>query len=77
MTVENAGASLAFLTQLQLLDKDGKPVRPSFYTDNFFSLMPGEKRTVTIEADAAKLARGAALVTKGWNAAPQKLRVRE
>jgi len=77
VTVENAGTSLAFMTQLQLLDKDGKPVRPSFYTDNFFSLMPGEQRTVTIEADAAKLASGAALVTKGWNAAPQKLRVRE
>ncbi len=73
VTVENAGASLAFMAQLQLLDKAGKPVRPSFYTDNFFSLLPGEKRTVTIETESANLAGGDALVVKGWNAAPQRL----
>ena len=52
-------------------------MRPSFYTDNFFSLLPGEKRTVTVETEAANLKGGDALVVKGWNAAPQKLRVRE
>lgn len=73
VTVENAGNTLAFMTQLQLLDKDGKPVRPSFYADNFFSLLPGERRTVTIETEAANLKGGDALVVKGWNAAPQRL----
>ncbi len=77
VTVENAGTSLAFMTQLQLLDKDGKPVRPSFYTDNFFCLLPRERRTVTVETEGANLKGGDALVVKGWNAAPQKLRVRE
>jgi hypothetical protein len=75
VTVENTGASLAFLTQLQLLDKAGRPVRPSFYTDNFFSLLPGEKRAVTIETERANLAGGDALVVKGWNAAPQRFPV--
>jgi len=75
VTVENAGASLAFMAQLQLLDKDGKPVRPSFYTDNFFSLLPGEKRSVTIETESANLKGGDALVVKGWNAAPQRFAV--
>lgn len=73
VTVENAGASLAFMTQLQLLGKDGKPVRPSFYTDNFFSLLPGERRAVTIETESANLAGGVSLVVKGWNAAAQRL----
>ena len=75
VTVENAGATLAFMTQLQLLDKAGKPVRPSFYTDNFFSLLPGEKRAVTIETESANLAGGDALVVRGWNAAPQRFAV--
>ena len=72
VTLENAGASLAFMAQLQLLDKDGKPVRPSFYTDNFFSLLPGEKRSVTVETESANLKGGDVLVVKGWNAAPQR-----
>jgi hypothetical protein len=76
VTVGNAGASLAFMTQLQLLDKAGKPVRPSFYTDNFFSLLPGERRTVTVETESANLATGAGVVVKGWNVAPQRLAVR-
>jgi hypothetical protein len=73
VTVENVGTSLAFMTQLQLLDKAGRPVRPSFYTDNFVSLLPGERRSVTVETEAANLAGGAELVIKGWNAAPQRL----
>ena len=77
VSVENAGSTLAFMAQLQLLDKDNKPVRPSFYTDNFFSLLPGEKRTVTIETESANLKGGDALVVKGWNAAPQKMPVRQ
>jgi hypothetical protein len=76
VTVENAGSTLAFMTQLQLLDAAGRPVRPSFYTDNFFSLLPGERRSVTIETERANLASGAALVAKGWNAAPQRFSVR-
>jgi len=76
VTVENAGASLAFMTQLQLLNKDGKPVRPSFYTDNFFSLLPGETRTVTIETESANLKAGDVLVVKGWNAGPQRFELK-
>jgi hypothetical protein len=76
VTVENAGASLAFMVQLQLLGKDNKPVRPSFYTDNFFSLLPGERRTLTIETDSSNLKGGNTLVVKGWNVAPQRSTVK-
>lgn len=44
MDVINRSGGIAFFTQLQFLDGDDKPVRPSFYTDNFFSLLPGEKK---------------------------------
>jgi hypothetical protein len=70
VTIENAGTSLAFMTQVQLLDKAGKPVRPSFYTDNFFSLLPGEKRVVTVETESANLRAGDILRVGAWNAAP-------
>jgi len=74
--IESTGPYLAFMVQMQLLDGEDKPVRPSFYTDNFFSLLPGEKRCVTIEAEAANLFSGAHLVVKGWNAAPQRFAVK-
>lgn len=65
--VVNRSAGIAFFTQLQFLDGDGKPVRPSFYTDNFFSLLPGEKKTITIETSKAKLPSKKQLIVKGWN----------
>lgn len=35
VSLKNTSSRIAFFTQLQFLDKAGKPVRPSFYTDNF------------------------------------------
>lgn len=72
VSLKNTSGMIAFFTQLQLLDKAGKPVRPSFYTDNFFSLLPGESKQVEIETGTAKLPEeGAVLVVKGWNCTPQ------
>ncbi len=63
--VRNTSRTIAFFTQLQLLDGHGKPVRPSYYTDNFFSLLPGESRKITVETAKENLSR--TLVVKGWN----------
>ena len=65
--INNSSGSIAFFTQLQLLDEEDIPIRPSFYTDNFFSLLPGEKKTVTIETDKKRLPEKRYLIVKGWN----------
>lgn len=70
--MKNTSKKIAFFNQLQLLNSKMSPVRPSFYTDNFFSLLPGEEKAVTIETGKAKLNDGAVLVLKGWNADTQK-----
>jgi hypothetical protein len=75
VSIENTGKTLAFMTQVQVLDQAGKPVRPSFYTDNFMSLLPGEKRTVTIETDSENLSAGAFLTVKSWNSPLQRLAI--
>ena len=67
VTVKNVSGSIAFFNQLQFLNQDLKPIRPSFYTDNFFSLMPGESKTVIIETDIRKIVENPVLVVKGWN----------
>lgn len=71
--VKNPSASLAFFVQLQYLDGDAKPVRPSFYTDNFFSLLPGESRKVVIETAIDNLPDNGNFIVKGWNVKPIKL----
>jgi hypothetical protein len=74
VTVKNPSASLAFMTWLRLQHVvDAKPVRPAFYDDNFFSLLPGESRTVRIRfsdkmADVSQLQ----LLVDGWNIEKQK-----
>jgi hypothetical protein len=66
--LKNTTKSIAFFTQLQLLDEFNSPVRPSFYTDNFFSLLPGEKKQVTIETfGLPKPLTQYHLVVKGYN----------
>ena len=65
--IKNPSSTVAFFTQLQLLGQDKKPVRPSFYTDNFFSLLPGESKTVIIETATDDMPSEPTFVVKGWN----------
>ena len=66
--LKNTSSSIAFFNQLQLLDNNSAPVRPSFYTDNFFSLLPGESKSITIETAEKNIQKIAPkLVIKGWN----------
>lgn len=51
-TVANPGTSLAFFTRLMLKDNNDAVIKPAFYTDNFFSLLPGESKTIAIEIPA-------------------------
>ena len=63
VTVTNTGDKIAFLTRLALTGEDGKPLRPSFYSDNWFSLLPGESKTVTVSHPAKPFK----LSVSAWN----------
>lgn len=77
LQLTNTGSPLAFFTQIQWLDTGGKPVRPSFYTDNFMCLMPGESRNVQIETNMNKLTQNEyLLVVKAFNAGKQTFKIR-
>ena len=71
LDIKNNSKTIAFFTQLQLLDKDKKPVRPSFYTDNFFSLLPGESKHIQIETSIQNLTgEHNTIIVKGYNVLP-------
>jgi hypothetical protein len=66
--VGNTASSLSFFTQLKVKNEMGKPVKPAYYTDNFFCLLPGEKRTVDIEIPENELqGNKITLLLDGWN----------
>ena len=48
VTLRNSSRRIAFFCQLLLTDLQDKPVHGTFYSDNFFSMLPGEKQVITI-----------------------------
>jgi exo-1,4-beta-D-glucosaminidase len=75
VTVQNSGSGLAFLVRLRLLKgKDGPEVLPAFWDDNYISLLPGEKREVTVHVRKSDLgATKPVLAVDGFNVAPAQL----
>jgi exo-1,4-beta-D-glucosaminidase len=69
VTVDDPSPNLAFLVHLQVnKGKGGEEVLPVLWEDNYFSLLPGEKREVTA-AYKEKDLEGATPVVQvgGWN----------
>lgn len=66
--VKNTSDGLSFFTQLRLQDRDGENIPSTFYSDNFFSLLPGETRDITIEVLEAHRKKVAQLVCDAFNA---------
>jgi hypothetical protein len=69
VTLRNPGPAVAVAAHLQLhRASSGERVLPAYYTDNYVSLIPGEEKTITIEAASADLKGENPLVlVDGWN----------
>jgi exo-1,4-beta-D-glucosaminidase len=51
--------------------KGGVDITPIFWEDNYFSLLPGESRTVAAKFDqASQDGKEAVVVLDGWNVSP-------
>jgi hypothetical protein len=69
VTLSNPGPVVALQAHVQLRRRrTGARVLPVWYSDNYVSLLPGETRTVGIDAAAVDLGGDVPLVTlDGWN----------
>lgn len=69
VTIHNPEKSVALLAHLQLRqDRSGRRVLPVFYSDNYVSLLPGETKSLTVEAASVDLERQEPLLmVDGWN----------
>jgi hypothetical protein len=67
--LNNPTGELAFFNRLKIIDKKtGKLIRPVFYSDNYFSLLPRETKIVTIDLSLDDLVECAPeLVLEGFN----------
>ncbi len=72
VTVENPSKSLAFFVHLKVNQGSGEEILPVLWEDNYFSLLPGEKRELSASYDADQL-QGAKPVIElqGWNVRPK------
>ncbi len=77
IALENPGRSLGFLVRLKVTSgKGGEEVLPIFYQDNYFPLLPGEKREVTVTFAAREVQGSATFVEiEGWNVVPKSVAV--
>jgi exo-1,4-beta-D-glucosaminidase len=69
VTVENPGKSLAFFVRLKV-NRGGEEILPVIWEDNYFSLLPGERREVSATYAADRLHGTRPVVElQGWNVA--------
>jgi exo-1,4-beta-D-glucosaminidase len=75
VTVSNPDSAIAFMVHLRVTrGKGGEDLTPIFWEDNYFSLLPGEKRTVTAKfAPGSQEGKEAVVELDGWNVAPATL----
>ena len=69
LSLTNPSKEVALMAHVQLRrGRSGLRVLPVFYSNNYISLLPGEVRTIAIDADGSDLAGEAPLVVvDGWN----------
>jgi exo-1,4-beta-D-glucosaminidase len=72
LTIENKGEGVAFMVHPRITQgKGGLDVTPIFWSDNYFSLLPGEKRSLRAHYDDAALAgTEPVLEVEGYNIVP-------
>jgi exo-1,4-beta-D-glucosaminidase len=72
VTLENPGKDLAFFVHLRVVKgENGEEIAPIIWDDNYFELMPGEKREVTATYKRQLMANTkAAVKVDGWNVSP-------
>jgi exo-1,4-beta-D-glucosaminidase len=72
VNIENTSQLLAFFVNPKIIrDKSRDLVTPVFWEDNYFSLLPGDKRTVSVHFDNEDLGgEQPVLEVEGWNVKP-------
>ncbi len=69
VVIKNTGKTPALMLRVNVVgQEDGEQILPMFYSDNYFSLLPGEEKTVTLRwKDVDTRGNDAKIIIKGYN----------
>ncbi|GHT77517.1 hypothetical protein AGMMS50262_18720 [Bacteroidia bacterium] len=72
VTIANPTSDVALMIRLKTVkNQSGERVLPVYYSDNYFSLLPGETKTINLEFDTKFLGgEQFKLLLEGWNIEP-------
>jgi len=74
--LENTGSIAAIELKLTLLEADGKTrVLPAYYSDNYVSLLPGEKKEIVVECPKEAVKEVISVGLRGWNLEQRVMKV--
>jgi len=74
--VQNRGSAASLENKFTLLNAaNGSRILPAYYSDNYFSLLPGESREIDIEYPASAASGAPQLALRGWNLPSQTISV--
>jgi len=78
VTLSNpANTPVGFFNRLSLVDaQSGDRLLPVFYSDNYVSILPGERKTVTISYDPGKVKNTPVVSIGGWNLKEEKVEIK-
>jgi len=76
INVSNEGGETAFFIRLKIISQDNELVLPSYFTENYFTLLPGDAKEIDLDLSGVisninlnKLR----LVVEGWNVSPTEI----
>jgi hypothetical protein len=75
VTLENTGSGAVLNTKLTLLNSRGERILPAYYEENYVSLLPGERRQISITYPASASGDTPHIGLRAWNLPTQTLRV--
>jgi hypothetical protein len=77
VSIINPENETAFFIRLKVTDPKDNLVLPSYFTDNYFTLLPGETKQVTMDLSSGNVQgsfNDLKLVVEGWNTGPTNVR---
>ena len=79
VVISNPGNETAFFIRLKVADQNsGEQTLPVFFSDNYFTLLPGERREISIDlsqlSESTKL-NSMNLVIEGWNIENKSIKI--
>jgi mannosylglycoprotein endo-beta-mannosidase len=73
-----AGNTVAFFNRISLVNKKTKQrILPVFYSNNYVSVLPGEKKAIMISFDQEKVNSGTEVSVAGWNVGERFIKIQK